>query len=74
MAARGAFAAGDLGASVAASDEAALTWAGAEATGQSRAFSLATIVLALVMLTTLIVTTRVRRRRRRVRMQATPLR
>ncbi|MGH2474920.1 MAG: hypothetical protein ACRDIL_06615, partial [Candidatus Limnocylindrales bacterium] len=73
-AASDAFAAGDLQTSVRASDTAAVTWSSAEAVGQGRAFSIATIVLALVMLLALLVTTARRRRRRHVRMQATRIR
>ncbi len=74
VAAREAFARGELAASVAASDAAAATWVTAETVGQGRAFSIATIVIALLFLLTLLVVTVRRRRRRHVRMQATRLR
>ena len=75
VAAREAFARGELAASVAASDAAAATWVSAETVGQGRAFSIATIVIALLfLLALLVVTMRRRRRRRHVRMQASRLR
>ena len=69
--ARAAFGSGDLVASMAASAHAINLWTSAEAVGQSRAFSIATIILALVMLVALILVNLRRRRRRRIRMQAT---
>ena len=74
VAAREAFARGELAASVAASDAAAATWVSAETVGQGRVFSIATIVIALLFLLALLVVTRRRRRRRHVRMQASRLR
>lgn len=73
-AAREAFARGDLAASAAASDEAAASWSNAESVGQGRAFSLATIVLAVLFALAFVVATMRRRRRRRTRMQATRIR
>jgi hypothetical protein len=69
-----AFARGDLAGSAAASDEAAAAWLNAETVGQGRAFSIATIVIALLFMLSLLVVTARRRRRRHVRMQATRLR
>ena len=73
VAARDAFAKGDVAASVAASDEAAASWLNAETLGQGRAFSLGALALFLVVsLSALVAIGRSRRRRRRLRM-ATPL-
>lgn len=69
-----AFEGGDLAASAAASNEAAAAWLNAETVGQGRAFSMATIVIALLFVLTLLIVTARRRRRRHVRMQATRLR
>ncbi len=74
VAARDAFIRGDLAASAQASDEAAATWSNAEPVGQARAFSIATIVVAVLFILALLMVTLQRRRRRRVRMQARPLR
>lgn len=63
VAARDALARGDLEDSVAASTDAADTWAGAEALGQGRAFSIALLLLAGLLVVVMVVTT-VRRRRR----------
>ncbi len=68
VAARDALARGDLEESVAASVDAADTWAGAEALGQGRAFSIALLILAAVLFATMVVMTL--RRRRRPRQQA----
>lgn len=70
--ARDAFAKGDLGASAAAADDVAYTWANAESIGQNRAISIGLILLALVMILAMVVTTVRRRRRRRRRRQASP--
>ena len=72
--ARDAFARGDLGASAEASDEAAASWVNAEPSGQGRAFSIATIVVALLFFIALVFVGFRRARRRRKRMQATRLR
>jgi hypothetical protein len=69
-----AFTRGDLATSSAASDGAAAAWLNAESVGQGRAFSIATIVIALLFVLSLLVVTARRRRRRHVRMQATRLR
>jgi cbb3-type cytochrome oxidase subunit 3 len=74
LAAKGAFAAGDLATSTAAADEAAASWTNAESMGQGRAFSIGTIVISLLFILSLMIVTFRRRRRRRVRMQATRLR
>lgn len=71
VAARDAFARGELQASAAASDEAAASWVNAETIGQGRAFSVAMIVLAVLFTLSLFVVNLRRRHRRRVRMQAT---
>ena len=63
-AARDAFARGDLNASAQAADYAAASWLDAEPSGQRRAFSIATIIVALLFVLALIVVN-VRRRRRR---------
>ena len=68
VAAREAFARGDLAASALASDEAAASWANAETIGQGRAFSIGTLVLFVLMVVGLFVTTFRRRRRRRAQM------
>ena len=69
VAARDAFAKGDLQASTLASDEAAASWTNAEQIGQGRAFSIGALALFGLMAVGLFVTTlRRRRRRRRVRM------
>ena len=68
VAARDAFARGDLAASAVAADEAAASWANAETIGQGRAFSIGTLVLFALMTIGLFVTTFRRRRRRRARM------
>jgi hypothetical protein len=69
IAARDAFAKGDLRASALASDEAAASWANAESIGQGRAFSIGALVLFGLMALGLFITTfRRRRRRRRIRM------
>ncbi len=73
-AARTAFADGALAGAAEASDEAAASWLNAEPLGQGRAFSIGTIVLAVLFLLALIVATRRRRRQRRVRMHATRIR
>jgi hypothetical protein len=65
VAARDAFARGDMAASALASDEAAASWSNAEPIGQGRAFSIGTLVLFGLMVLGLFVTTRRRRRRRR---------
>ena len=70
-AAKESFARGDLQASAVASDEAAESWANAESLGQSRAFSLAMIGLAVLFTLSLIVVNLRRRQRRRARSQAT---
>ncbi len=73
VAARDAFAKGDMAGSVAASDEAAASWLNAETLGQGRAFSIGALALfLLVSIAALIAISRSRRRRRRLRM-ATPL-
>jgi hypothetical protein len=69
-AARDAFARGDLAAAAEASDEAAASWLNAEPSGQGRAFSIGTIVVATLFVLALFVATVARRRRRRNRMQA----
>ncbi len=71
--ARDAFARGDLEGSVAASDEAAASWANAESVGGGRAFSIGALILASLLFVGMLVATirRRRRRRRRLRM-ATP--
>jgi hypothetical protein len=74
LAAKGAFAAGDLATATAAADEAAASWTNAESMGQGRAFSIGTIVISLLFILSLMIVTFRRRRRRRVRMQATRLR
>ena len=74
VAAKEAFARGDLAAATAASDEAASSWLNAESMGQGRAFSIGTIVISLLFILALIIVTFRRRRRRRVRMQASRLR
>jgi hypothetical protein len=69
VAARDAFTRGDLAASARAADEAAASWANAEAIGQGRAFSIGTLLLFALMVIGLFITTlRRRRRRRRARM------
>ena len=73
-AAREAFSRGDLAASTEASDEAAASWLNAEPAGQRRAFSLASIVVALLFVVTLFVVSVRRQRRRRTKMQATRIR
>ncbi|MFL5686048.1 MAG: hypothetical protein ACJ77D_08350 [Chloroflexota bacterium] len=72
--ARAAFARGDLGASAEASDQAAASWVDAEPSGQGRAFSIATIVIALLFFIGLVIVGFRRGRRRRRKMQATRLR
>lgn len=67
-AARDALARGDLEASVAASGEAAASWAHAESVGQGRAFSIGLLVAAALLALALIVAS-FRRRRRRRRLQ-----
>jgi hypothetical protein len=74
VAARDAFAKGDLAASAAASGDAQQTWAGAETIGENRVISISLIVLALLMALTFAISTVRRRRRRRVIMQARRLR
>jgi hypothetical protein len=74
VAARDAFAQGDLAASAEASDEAAASWLNAETIGQGRAFSIGTIVVAILFVLTFLLVSMKRRRRRRVRMQATRIR
>ena len=75
-AARDAFGRGELEASAAAADSATRLWTTAEAVGQGRAFSIGTIIVAVLMLAALAITTlrRRRRRRRRSLMQATRIR
>ena len=73
-AARDSFANGDLGASAEAADEAAASWVNAEPSGQGRAFSIASIVVALLFFIALVIVGFRRGRRRRRRMQATRLR
>jgi hypothetical protein len=74
VAAREAFARGDLPASALASDEAAASWSNAEQIGQGRAFSLAAIAVFALMALGLFLVTFVRRRRRsRPRKMAHPL-
>ena len=73
-AAREAFARGELVASTEASDEAAASWLNAEPVGQGRAFSIGTIVVAVLFVLALLLATVKRRQRRRVRMQATRIR
>jgi hypothetical protein len=73
-AARAAFARGDLGASAEASDQAAASWVDAEPSGQGRAFSIATIVIALLFFIGLVIVGFRRGRPRRRKMQATRLR
>ena len=68
IAARDAFAKGDLQASTRASDEAAASWSNAESIGQGRAFSMGALALFGLMTLGLFVTTYRRRRRRRLRM------
>jgi hypothetical protein len=65
VAAREAFARGDLPASALASDEVTASWSNAEQIGQGRAFSLAAIGVFALMALALFVITFVRRRRRR---------
>jgi len=72
--ARDAFARGDLVASAEASGGAAAAWVDAEASGQGRAFSIASIVVALLFFIALVIVAFRRGRRRRQRMQATRLR
>jgi hypothetical protein len=74
VAAKEAFASGDLAGTTAAADEAAASWLNAESMGQARAFSIGTIVISLLFILALIIVTFRRRRRRRVRMQASRLR
>jgi hypothetical protein len=62
VAARDAFARGDLAASAQASDEATASWANAETIGQGRAFSIGTLVLFALMTIGLFITTFRRRR------------
>jgi hypothetical protein len=73
VAARDAFARGDMAASTLASDEAAASWANAESIGQGRAFSIGTLVLFSLMAFGLSVATFRRRRRRRRARMAHPL-
>jgi hypothetical protein len=69
--ARDAFSRGDLAASAEAADEATAAWLNAEPSGQGRAFSIASIVIAvLFFLALVLVTIRRGRRRRQNRMQA----
>ena len=69
IAARDAFAKGDLQGSAHASDEAAASWANAESVGQGRAISVITLLVFALMALGLFATTfRRRRRRRRIRM------
>ena len=69
VAARDAFARGDMSASSLASDEAAASWSNAESIGQGRAFSIGTLVLfGLMALGLFLATFRRRRRRRRASM------
>jgi hypothetical protein len=69
VAARDAFARGDMAAAALAADEAAASWANAETIGQGRAFSIGTLALFALMVMALFITTfRRRRRRRRARM------
>jgi hypothetical protein len=74
VAAKEAFASGDLAGTTAAADEAAASWLNAESMGPARAFSIGTIVISLLFILALIIVTFRRRRRRRVRMQASRLR
>ena len=74
VAAKDAFARGDLAGTTAAADEAAASWLNAESMGQNRAFSIGTIVISLLFILALIIVTFRRRRRRRIRMQASRLR
>jgi hypothetical protein len=69
-----AFARGELAASAAASDAAAAAWVDAEPSGQGRAFSIATMVVAMLFFIALVIVGFRRGRRRRQRMQATRLR
>ena len=73
-AARDALARGDLEGSIGASDRAAATWDGAEATGQGRAISIGLLIAALVvgLATMLLVVRRRRRRRPAMAHRATP--
>jgi cbb3-type cytochrome oxidase subunit 3 len=69
VAARDAFARGDMSASAHASDEAAASWSNAESIGQGRAFSIGTLVLfGLMALGLFFATFRRRRRQRRASM------
>ena len=68
IAARDAFARGDLQASTLASDEAAASWSNAESIGQGRAVSIAALALFALMTLGLFATMFRRRRRRRLRM------
>jgi hypothetical protein len=70
VAARDAFARGDLPASALASDEATASWTNAESIGQGRAFSLGALGVFALMALALFVTTFRRRRRRRNRVMA----
>ena len=74
VAAKEAFAQGDLAGATAAADEAATSWMSAESAGQGRAFSIGTIVISLLFILALMIVTFRRRRRRRIRMQASRLR
>ncbi len=74
VAAKDAFAKGDLAGTTAAADEAAASWLNAESMGQGRAFSIGTIVISLLFILALIIVTFRRRRRQRTRMQASRLR
>jgi hypothetical protein len=74
LAAREAFARGDLTGATTASDEALASWVNAETMGQGRAFSIGTIVISLLFILALMIVTLRRRRRRRIRMQASRLR
>ncbi len=74
VAAKDAFARGDLAGATAASDEALASWVNAETMGQGRAFSIGTIVISLLFILALMIVTLRRRRRRHVRMQASRLR
>ena len=69
--ARDAFSRGDLASSAEAADEATAAWLNAEPSGQGRAFSIASIVIAVsFFLALVLVTIRRGRRRRQNRMQA----
>lgn len=74
VAARQAFAGGDLRGAVAAADEAVASWVNAESIGQGRAFSLAAIAIAALFIVATFLATLFRRRRRRLGMHATRLR